>query len=117
MKGEGKYGVSPAKKRTLDNVTFHSQREMLAYRGFRALLDSGGIKSLELQVPYVLYAAQAGAFNPELVPVGKLIVDFKVTELDGTVRIYESKGMATQTYKLKRKLFEACYPHLRLVEI
>jgi len=49
-----------------------------------------------------------------LIVKGKLIanwyIDFLVTYGDGRVQYEEVKGFATETYLLKRKLFEALYP-------
>ena len=53
-----------------------------------------------------------------LVVAGKLIanwyVDFLVTYADGRVQYEEVKGFATETYLLKKKLFEALYPDRKL---
>lgn len=45
-------------------------------------------------------------------------VDFEVTYADGRVELHEVKGFATETYRLKRKLFEALYPErvLRVIK-
>ena len=103
--------VASAEQRTADGIVFHSKREMQAYCGFRALEKSGQIKSLKLQVPFYLLAGGTP------VVVAKYVADFVVTELDGTVRVYDVKGYSTEMYRLKKKWFHACYPDLRIVEI
>ncbi len=117
----GKYGVSSAEDRTFEGIIFHSRREMEAYRGFRILEKAGKIAKLERQVAFPLLAARLEAVPHgslvDAVPVAKYLADFVVTELDGTKRIYETKGVATAVYKLKKKLFEANYRDLRIVEI
>jgi len=56
-----------------------------------------------------------------LIVKGKLVanwyIDFKVTYADGRVEFHETKGFATDVYKLKRKLFEALHPDKKLVVI
>lgn len=116
----GRYKVAAKENRTSDDgIVFHSRREMLCYvNQFRPLMRSG-IK-VELQKPYLLFACGGMALGPGglfPVPVGKYIADFVVTENEGTVRVYDAKGHATETYKLKKKIFEACYPYLHIVEI
>ena len=40
--------------------------------------------------------------------------DFKVTYADGHVEIIDVKGIKTEVFKLKRKIFEFQYPDLTL---
>ena len=44
------------------------------------------------------------------VPICKVVVDFKVFNVDGTVDLVEIKGFETETFRLKKKLLLACYP-------
>ena len=98
-----------------DGIMFHSKKEAADYANFALLLKNGKIANLERQVSFRLFA---WAPQPTVVSgVAKYIADFVVTELDGTKRIYDSKGYSTPMYKLKKKIFEANYPHLRIVEI
>jgi hypothetical protein len=43
--------------------------------------------------------------------------DFLVTLNDGSQEIHETKGFATKDWSLKRKLFEALYPHIPYIVI
>ncbi len=117
VRGQGKYGVGIPERRTFEGIVFHSIRECDAYRGFRMLEKSGQIKKLERQVKFRLLAARLVLGIWTAVEVSSYIADFVVTELDGTKRIYESKGVRTPEYKLKFKLFHANYPDLRIVEM
>ena len=120
----GRIKVAPPEQRTYEGILFQSKKEMEAYRGFRALEKSGAIRKLERQVvfPLFAYVLREGS---RCATVAKYIADFVVTELDGTVRIYDSKAwdvrkqkfVYTEMYTLKKKWFGACYPHLRIVEI
>ena len=42
------------------------------------------------------------------------IADFQVTYDDGRIVIEDVKGVETEAFRLKRKMFEAAYPHLTL---
>ena len=129
----GRITVAAPEKRTYEGILFQSAHEMEAYRGFRALEKSGAIRKLERQVPFALYAYVPGDYDQNLVQyrspiqkqVSKYVADFVITELDGTVRIYDSKAwdvrkqkfVYTEMYTLKKKWMMACHPHLRIVEI
>ena len=128
----GRINVAPPEQRTHEGIVFHSKKEMEAYCGFRALEKSGAIRKLERQVPFVLYASIPPGVRGTVetyatipVAVSKYVADFVITELDGTVRIYDSKAwdvrkqkfVYTEMYTLKKKWFHACFPHLRIVEI
>jgi hypothetical protein len=39
------------------------------------------------------------------------IADFEVHHLDGSIEVIDVKGFRTQTFNIKRKLFEHKYPH------
>ncbi len=113
----------------VDGIRFHSKKEAADYSNFALLLKNGKIKSLDIQVRFELFACVAPQLGddtdqymtrirkefPRL--VGAYYADFVVVELDGTKRVYDSKGVTTPLYKLKKKLFQAAYPDLRIVEI
>ena len=116
-----KFGVAQAEDRTADGIVFHSKREMEHYRGFKVLLNCGKIAKLELQVRFPLYAAKQEILGDRAVwlpeKIATYIADFVVTENDGVKRIYDSKGMVTPLFRMKMKIFQANYPHLRVVTL
>lgn len=117
-KKPGRIKVAPRAERTLDNIVFHSKREMQQYSKFKALLNCGAIANLELQKKYTLPAAvptKDGRYIPRDIAV--YVADFVITELNGEVRIYETKGHRTEIYLIKKRWFEASHPDLRIVEI
>lgn len=67
-------------------------------------LKAGEIKEYKTQVRYIMYV------NDKKVTTH--IVDFVVVDLDGSESVHEYKGFATDVWKLKHKLFEACYPDI-----
>ena len=121
----GRYKVAPRAERTWNGITFHSKEEMQHHIDFDALLRGGKILKLERQVPYPLYAARpVYAAQPihsnmvyERVQISKYVADHVVTELDGSVKIYETKGHRSAGYQLAKKWFGVCYPHLEIIEI
>jgi hypothetical protein len=44
-------------------------------------------------------------------------VDFVVTTLEDKLEVHECKGFATEAWKIKMKLFEACYPDIKYLVI
>jgi len=95
---------------TVDGYRFDSRREADYYGQLRIEKRARPalIKDFERQVSFELYA-----WTPDgKVKVCAHIVDFLVTLLDGTKEVREVKGYATETWNLKRKLFEANYPDI-----
>jgi hypothetical protein len=121
----GRIRVSKKEDRTADGIVFHSKYEMNDYLKFKSMLKGGAIKKYERQVHYPLFGAQPRCGGDEFsnqneyfaVQVSEYVADHVVTELDGTLRVYDSKGHQTAEYKRSKKWFEVCYPHLRIVEI
>ena len=120
----GRYKVAPKSERTWNGIVFHSKEEMQHHIDFDALLRAGKILKLERQVPFPLFAAKQLRWKDgydlncyNAVPVSKYIADHVVTELDGSVTIYETKGHRSASYKLAKKWFGVCYSHLEIIEI
>lgn len=107
-----KYG---AKKTELDGIKFDSKKEAARYRELKLLERAGEIRDLRLQVPYEL--------QPKFRKAGKTwrsvtyVADFVYQTKDGREVIEDVKGMRTDVYRLKRKLFEYKYPDKTITEI
>ncbi len=99
--------------RTADGIVFHSAREMGHYLQFKTLLNAGTIAELERQIPYAVHVTTP---NGHKVEIFKWLADFVVTERNGRKSIYDSKGMRTDTYRIKKKAVEAEYG-IRIVEL
>ena len=115
----GRYKVAPKSERTWNGIVFHSKEEMNHHIDFDALLRAGKILKLERQVPFPLYAARpygSAAFF-DRVQVSHYRADHVVTELDGEITIYETKGHRSAGYKLAKRWFKVCHPHLEIIEI
>lgn len=99
----------------LDGITFDSLREARRYKELKLLERNGDISTLELQPRFELLAKYK---NGEGKSIRKMdyVADFKYIE-DGQVVVEDTKGMRTQVYNIKKKLFEKKYYPLVIREI
>lgn len=86
------------------NHTHDSMFEAQYCDTLHLLMKAGEIQAVRTQVSYPL--------NVNGLHVCNHIVDFLVTNADGKDEVHETKGLATDVWKLKYKLFEALYPDL-----
>lgn len=101
--GRSKYH---AKKTTVDGITFDSVREAHRYLMLKVLEESGAIGDLRRQVRYELVPAfdvDGRHYRPIY-----YVADFVYVE-DGREVVEDVKGMRTDVYKLKSKLFARRY--------
>ena len=114
-KKRDKFNVDKSNKgklnRTYDGILFDSELEMKYYRDVICPgLEDGSIKNCDMQVKYEL--------QPKYTYQGKNILainykaDFVVTYADGSVIVWDTKGLADATAKLKKKLFHFRYPEI-----
>lgn len=102
----GKYNVAPKEQRTLGGRVFDSKREAQVAQELEALLKAKEILELEYQ-PRV-----------ELIPKPNRITyvpDFRVVWRNGNEEYIDVKGMETDVFKLKAKLFAYIHPKKKLV--
>ncbi|MGG1344140.1 DUF1064 domain-containing protein [Bacillus toyonensis] len=101
------------KKVKLDGHVFDSKAEGDYYLGLKVRQAAGEITSFELQPRFNL--------QPAFIKNGKKFVaitysaDFMVYLPNGDVEVVDIKGMVTETFAVKRKMFEYKYPHLQLI--
>jgi len=130
--------VKNAKKTTLDvdgkPHTFPSHAEAARYLQLKCLQKAGIVTEIELQPEFELQPAywqccgksyRDGMMGILHCPKCKKKVhkirsiiyraDFRVTYTDGHQEIEDVKGMETEIFKLKRKMFEYRYPDLTLI--
>jgi len=111
-KNRSKFNVDKNKQnRTYNNITFDSELEMKYYRDIVCVgLKNNTIKDCQLQVKYEL--------QPKFKFKGKNILginyvaDFVLTYADNSVIVWDVKGLADATAKLKKKLFHYRYPDI-----
>ena len=94
LKKASKYGNI---KVVYDGKTFDSKKECRRYQDLELLLRAGEISDLRCQVPFLL----AGGV--------RYIADFVYYDKEKNVVVEDAKGMQTDVYKLKKKLFKERY--------
>lgn len=104
-----KYGNQ---KTVVDGIEFDSKKEAEYYCQLKLLKKAGEIKDIGLQPRFELQPA----FEKNGVKYRPItyIADFVITNNDGTTEIVDVKGVETQVFKIKQKLFEYMYPDLSL---
>ena len=105
--GRNKHG---AKRVAVDGIVFASGSEARRWGELQLLERVGEISRLERQIKYDL------APPPNFIKVCSVIWDFRYWT-DKQQVIEDSKGYATPIYRLKRKLFQALYPHIEFREV
>lgn len=99
------------KKTQIDMYVFDSVAESKRYKELALLEKAGEIKDLKLQPKFLL---QDGfRKNGKTYRKIEYIADFMYIE-NGKVIIEDVKGMETEVFKLKRKIFEHKYPEYEL---
>lgn len=101
--GRSKYH---ARKTTVDGITFDSRKEADRYLVLKGMEDDGAIGDLRRQVRYELVPAfdvDGRHYRPVY-----YVADFVYVD-DGKEVVEDVKGMRTDVYKLKSKLFARRY--------
>lgn len=99
-------------KVNVDGFKFDSKVECNYYLDLKLMVEAGVVESFDLQPKFeILPKYKRGT---KTIRATHYIADFKVVYTDGHVEIIDVKGMATDTAKLKRKMFEFKYPDLKL---
>lgn len=111
FRGYSKYG---AKKTTIDGITFASKKEAGRYCELKILLQTGVITDLVLQPRFVLQ--EKCTVRSEKLRAIEYVGDFQYT-CEGVTIVEDVKGVLTEVFKLKSKLFKYKYPHIILKEI
>lgn len=99
------------RKTVVDDIKFDSVLESNRYRELMLLQRAKEISNLRLQVPFLLQEGfkKNGKTHRKI----EYIADF-VYEENGQTIVEDTKGMKTETFKIKQKLFEYKYPDLNL---
>ena len=99
------------RKIVVDNIKFDSILEANRYQELKLLQKAKQISNLRLQVPFLLQEVfkKNGKTHRKI----EYIADF-VYEENGQTIVEDTKGMKTETFKIKQKLFEYKYPELSI---
>ena len=104
------------KKTVVDNIKFDSKKEAERYIYLKTRLKMGSIKDLELQPRFCLQ--EGFKKNGKTYRKITYVADFKYYDLVRKKIVVEDvKGMKTDVYKIKKKLFECRFTDLELEEI
>lgn len=97
-----------SRKTTVDGITFDSAREAKRYQELKLLERAGAIRDLELQVRFELipsFDVDGKHYRPTC-----YIADFVYTDAKTGKEVVEDvKGVRTDVYRLKAKMFAQRY--------
>ena len=97
-----KYG---AKKVEIDGHVFDSRAEGRFYEHLLDLMHDGVVESFEMQKPYTLLDKFPHPKTGKTIRAIKYVPDFEVIYTDGRVEVVDVKGMQTDVFRMKCKLF------------
>lgn len=97
-----------AKKIKIDGHTFDSKREAQRYCELKLFLKAGEIRDLVLQPRFLL---QDEFFDKNDIKHKKIeyVADFLYIDKDGKAIVEDVKGVLTDVYKIKKKMFLKIY--------
>lgn len=102
--GYNKYGN---KKVYVNNIKFDSKHEAEIYLNLKMMERGKVITDLRRQVPFELQPSFK--MNGKTVRAIKYIADFVFVNEKGETEVWDAKGVQTEVYKIKKKLFEYKY--------
>lgn len=110
-----KFNIDTSQKgkrnRTYENVIYDSELEMKYFRDVINIgLKDGSIIDCKRQVKYELQPSFK--YQGKTVLAINYVADFVVTYADNSVIVWDAKGLADATAKLKKKLFHFKYPNV-----
>ncbi len=109
MATKNKYGNKTV---VIDDITFDSAMEGKYYTYLKQLQTEGIVSEILTQKKYTLLEGFRKD-GKKFLPITYL-ADFEVHYQDGHIEVIDVKGMVTETFAVKRKLFEYRYSHLKL---
>lgn len=102
------YSKYRAKKTTVDGIEFDSKREAERYRELKLLEKANEIRNLELQPRFLLqgkFKDRNGKTHRKI----EYVADFMYVDKDDKTVVEDVKGVLTDVYKLKKKMFLKIY--------
>ena len=94
-----------AKKVEIDGIVFDSRAEGRFYEHLLDLMHDGVVESFEMQKPYTLLDKFPHPKTGKTIRAIKYVPDFEVIYTDGRVEVVDVKGMRTDVFRMKCKLF------------
>ena len=105
------------KKVIVDGIKFDSKKEAKRYTELIMLKRAGLIKELELQKVFELQPKYTNNKGEHIRSITYKSDFFYYDNQKEQYIVEDTKGFRTDTYKLKKKLFEYVYPNLTIEEI
>jgi hypothetical protein len=90
-------------KTNIDGIKFDSKREAERYAELKLMEKAKLISNLELQPKFILQ--EGFKYQGKKEQAITYIADFKYKEASGVVVVEDVKGVATDPFKIKRKMF------------
>lgn len=106
-----KYG---AKKTTVGDRTYDSKKEARRALALQTMQNNGLITNLKEQQPFLLQEGYINNKGKRIRPI-IYVADFTYIK-NGKMVVEDCKGMKTDVYKLKKKIFEHEYPQYDFIE-
>jgi hypothetical protein len=103
------------KKTMVGDKFFASKKEAKHYCDLLLLEKSGEIKDLKTQVKFVLQPSFGK--NGKGIREIAYISDFTYSDKKGAFHVVDVKGMRTDVYKIKKKMFEYVYMNYAISEV
>lgn len=100
------------KKIEIDGIIFDSIKESVRYKQLKLLERAGLIKDLKLQTTFELQPSFKK--NNKTIRAITYKADFDYMTKDGRHIVEDVKGIETEVFKLKKKMFEYKYPNLEI---
>lgn len=96
-----------AVKTKVNGIKFDSKKEARRYKELKILEKADEIKSLELQPRFLLQ--EKFKYNGKTVRKIEYVADFRYIDEKGNTVVEDVKGMKTEVYKIKKKIFLKIY--------
>lgn len=99
-----RYSKYNAKKKVVDGHTFDSKREAERYCELKLFVRAGEIRDLELQPRFLLqdkFVDKQGNKHRKI----EYVADFLYIDKQGRNVVEDVKGVLTDVYKIKKKIF------------
>jgi hypothetical protein len=93
-----------------NGIQYHSKKEAEYAATLDLRVKAGELKEWRRQITFPLYGKNGGK-------ICNTIIDFHEIYVDGREHFTEVKGYPSDTWPIKRKLWEDNYPHLKLVVV
>ncbi|PSJ32006.1 hypothetical protein UF10_04945 [Peptostreptococcus russellii] len=97
----------------LDGILFDSKKEAERYSELKMLERANLITNLELQPKFLLQ--EKFEYNGKVIRKIEYIADFKYIDEKGNTVVEDVKGLKTDVYNIKKKLFLNKYMNKKLI--